>query len=132
MFEKVHHVSYLVGDLSATIDWYVKMLQGKFTGRGTVPGLGDVGFVQVGGVELEFIEPEDKSQVQSGEGHVFHHVAYVVEDLDGTVADLRERGYEFATPEPFVNFMGYRLIYFEPWCTGGARVHLTEANSLAR
>ena len=130
MFGKIHHVSYLVEDLSATIDWYVKMLQGEFTGRGTVAGLGDVGFVQVGEVEVEFIEPEDKGQLQPGAGHVFHHVAYVVDDLDRTVADFRERGYEFATPEPFTNFMGYRLIYFENWCTGGTRVHLTEASSL--
>ena len=130
MFGKVHHVSYLVEDLSATIDHYVKLFQGEFTGRGKVAGLGDVGFVQVGGVEVEFIEPEDRSQLQPGGGHVFHHVAYVVDKLDEAVANFRSRGYEFVTAEPFTNFMGYRLIYFDASCTGGTRVHLTEASSL--
>ena len=73
MFGKVHHVSYLVADLSATIDDYVKLFQGEFTGRGRVAGLGEVGFVQAGGVEVEFIEPDDRSQLQPGSGHLFHH-----------------------------------------------------------
>ena len=132
MFGKVHHVSYLVEDLGSTIDWYVKLFQAEFTGKGQVAGLGHVGFVQIGGVEVEFIEPEDRSQLQPGGGHIFHHVAYVVDELDRAVVDFKTRGYEFATPEPFTNFMGYRLIYFEPWCTGGTRVHLTEANSLGK
>ncbi len=130
MFGKIHHVSYLVENLAAAIDSYVKMCQGEKTGQGHVAGLGEVGFVQVGDVEVEFIEPEDKSQLSPGTDHVFHHVAYVVENLDQSVAEMRERGYRFVTPEPFTNFMGYRLIYIDPSHTGGTRVHLTEASSL--
>ncbi len=132
MFGKIHHVSYLVHDLDTTIDWYVKMFEAEFTGKGTVPTLGDVGFVQAGDVEVEFIQPEDRSLLDSQGSFVFHHVAYVVDDLDRSVADFRARGYSFANPEPFTNFMGYRLIYFDPSCTNGTRVHLTEASSLRR
>ena len=137
MFGKIHHVSYLVEDLSAAIGSYVEMCQGEKTGQGHVAGLGEVGFVQVGDVEVEFIEPEDKSQLhilqaQLGVGHVFHHVAYVVENLDQFVAELRGKGYDFVSPEPFTNFMGYRLIYIDPSHTGGTRVHLTEASSIKR
>lgn len=130
MFGKIHHVSYLVENLDAAIDSYVEMCRGEKTGQGHVAGLGEVGFVQVGDVEVEFIEPEDRSQLAPGRGHLFHHVAYVVEDLDGSVAEMRGRGYQFVTPEPFTNFMGYRLIYIDPSHTGGTRVHLTEASSL--
>lgn len=132
MFGKVHHVSYLVASLDEAIEHQVKMFNGEHTGRGTVAGLGDVGFVQIGDVEVEFIEPEDRSQLGPGGAYTFHHVAYVVDDLDRTVASFRDRGYAFATPEPFTNFMGYRLIYFDPSCTNGTRVHLTEASSLRR
>ena len=132
MFGKIHHVSYLVENLNAAIGSYVEMWQGEKTGQGHVAGLGEVGFVQVGDVEVEFIEPEDKSQLTTGGGHVFHHVAYVVENLGQSVAELRGRGYQFVTPEPFTNFMGYRLIYIDPSHTGGTRVHLTEASSLKR
>ena len=130
MFVKIHHVSYLVEDLDAAIRSYVEMGQGEKTGQGHVAGLGEVGFVQVGDVEVEFIEPEDKSQLKAGSGHVFHHVAYVVDNLNRAVSEMRGRGYEFVTPEPFTNFMGYRLIYIDPSHTGGTRVHLTEASSL--
>ena len=53
-----------------------------------------------------------------------------VEDLDRVVAEHRARGYRFLTDEPFTNFMGYRLIYFDPADTGGCRVHLTDAATL--
>ena len=132
MFGNIHHVSYLVRNLDGTIDRYVKMFGGECTGRGTVTGLGDVGFVQAGDVEIEFIEPEDINQLEPGGNHVFHHVAYVVDDLDQSVADFRARGYTFTNPEPFTNFMGYRLIYFDPSSTNGTRIHLTEASSLRR
>lgn len=130
MLTNIHHVSYLVRDLRAAIDRHVAMFQGRETGLGAVAGLGRVGFVQAGNVEMEFIEPEDESQLTPGESYTLHHVAYVVEDLDRAVADFTARGYTFATAEPFTNFMGYRLIYFDPSCTNGTRIHLTDAGSL--
>jgi hypothetical protein len=130
MLTSIHHVSYLVRDLGAAIDRHVAMFQGRETGRGAVAGLGLVGFVQTGDVEIEFIEPEDKGQLTSGVGYTLHHVAYAVDNLDGAVADFRARGYTFATAAPFTNFMGYRLIYFDPSCTNGVRIHLTDAGSL--
>ena len=55
MFTSFHHASYLVPDLDAAIGSYAETFGGRETGRGTVPGLGMVGFVQVGKVEVEFI-----------------------------------------------------------------------------
>ena len=131
MFSDIHHVSYLVPNLDAAIASYAETLGAVVTGRGPVPNLGEVVFLQVGDVEVEFIEPEDTSAFDAGgETWVVHHVAYAVEELDNVVADHKERGYRFLTDEPFTNFMGYRLIYFDPADTGGCRVHLTDAATL--
>ena len=131
MFSDIHHVSYLVPDLDAAIGSYAETLGAVVTGRGPVPNLGEVVFLQVGSVEVEFIQPEDASALDgSGGAWVIHHVAYAVEDLDLVVAEHRERGYRFLSDEPFTNFMGYRLIYFDPADTGDCRVHLTDAATL--
>ena len=131
MFSDIHHVSYLVPDLDAAIQSYAETLGAVVTGRGPVPNLGEVVFLQVGDVEVEFIQPEDTTALGDADGSwVVHHVAYAVQDLDLVVAEHRERGYRFLTDEPFTNFMGYRLIYFDPADTGGCRVHLTDAATL--
>ena len=131
MFSDIHHVSYLVPDLDQAIEGYAQRFGATVTGRGPVPNLGEVAFLQVGGVEVEFIRPEDPSALEGpGGAWVVHHMAYAVEDLDRVVAEHRQRGYRFLTDEPFTNFMGYRLIYFDPADTGGCRVHLTDAATL--
>ena len=131
MFSDIHHVSYLVPNLDAAIKSYTETLRAEVTGRGPVPNLGEVAFLRVGGVEVEFIQPDDPSAFEgSGGAWVVHHMAYAVEDLDRVVAEHRQRGYRFLTDEPFTNFMGYRLIYFDPADTGGCRVHLTDAATL--
>ena len=133
MFSDIHHVSYLVPDLDDAIASYTKMYGAEVTGRGPVANLGEVAFLQVGDVEVEFIRPEGLSALEgSVDSYVVHHVAYLVEDLDRVVAEHRSRGYRFLTDKPFTNFMGYRLIYFDPADTGGCRVHLTDAATLRR
>ena len=131
MFSDIHHVSYLVPDLDAAVESYARMYGAVVTGQGPVPNLGEVAFLQAGDVEVEFIRPEDSSLLEAdGGNYVVHHVAYAVEDLDRVVAEHRSRGFRFLTDEPFTNFMGYRLIYFDPSDTGGCRVHLTDAATL--
>ena len=132
MFSDIHHVSYLVPDLDAAIDSYARMYGAVVTGRGAVPNLGEVAFLQAGGVEVEFIRPEDPAALEGGGNYAVHHVAYAVEDLDRVVAEHRSRGFRFLTDKPFTNFMGYRLIYFDPADTGGSRVHLTDAATLRK
>ena len=133
MFSDIHHVSYLVPDLNAAVKSYTEMFGAVVTGRGAVDNLGEVAFLQVGSVEVEFIGPEDTRDLDSADGAwVVHHVAYAVDDLERVVAQHRQRGYRFLTDEPFTNFMGYRLIYFDPADTGGCRIHLTDAATLRR
>ena len=95
MFTNFHHASYLVPDLDAAIASYAETFGGRETGRGTVPGLGVVGFVQVGKVEVEFIQPADPADLASATAPAPHPVAPVAEDLHHVVADSTNRGYRF-------------------------------------
>ena len=114
MFSSIQHTGYLVRDLDEAVAWYEKTFQAKYTGGGPASGVGGrIGFLQMGNTEVELIEPQDKSVFAGSSNHVFHHVGYVVDDLDKVVADFRARGYGFATAEPMVNVAGYRLIFFD-------------------
>ena len=130
MFTDFHHASYLVPALDSAIRSYAETFGGRETGRGSVAGLREMAFVQVGAVEVEFIQPEDPEILGGGTVPLLHHMAYVVTDLDRVVADYKSRGYRFATEEPFTNFMGYRLIYLDSAHTYGTRVHFTDAATL--
>ena len=129
MFSKIQHAGYLVEDLESAIAWYVKTFDGKHTGGGTAAA-GKLGFIQIGDVEVELIEPPDKSLLPGSGNHLLDHVGYVVDDLDKAVAEYKAKGYRFATDGPFVNIKGYRLIFFDTASTHGTRIHLTEASSL--
>ena len=131
MFSSIQHTGYLVRDLDDAVAWYQRTFNAEYTGGGPASGVaGRIGFVQMGNAEVELIEPEDKSVFGGSGDHLFHHVGYVVDDLDEAVADFRARGYMFATSVPIVNAAGYRLIFFDTASSNGTRIHLTDASSI--
>ena len=132
MLLKVHHVGYLVPSLDDAVNLYVKTFGAKQSGRGAAGRLGEIAFIQAGEVEVELIQPNDRALLTNGDGHVYHHVGYVVDKLDEAVAEFKAKGYQFNSEEPNVNFMGYRLIYFDSKFTAGLGMHLTEASSMVR
>ena len=73
MLLQVHHVGYLVPDLDAAVDLYVNTFGAKQSGRGAAGRLGEIAFIQAGNVEVELIQPNDRSTLTNGDGHVYHH-----------------------------------------------------------
>ena len=133
VFSSIQHAGYLVPDLETAVAWYVNAFGCTYTGGGPATGVaGRIGFVQMGAAEVELIEPADKSAFARSTDHIFHHIGYVVEDLDEAITEFRRKGYRFATPQPMVNAAGYRLIFFDTSYTHGTRVHLTDVRSIGR
>ena len=87
MLLKVHHVGYLVPSLDDAVNLYVKTFGAKQSGRGAAGRLGEIAFIQAGEVEVELIQPNDRALLTNGDGHVYHHVGYVVDKLDEAVAE---------------------------------------------
>lgn len=88
----VHHVSLNVPDVEEALAFYVGLL-----GMERRPDRPDFGFggawLDVGAQQVHLIEapaPDDRGQ----------HVAFQVADLDGTVAELRQRGIDVSDPSP--------------------------------
>jgi len=88
----VHHVSINVDDVDAAISFYTEVL-----GLGKRADRPDFAFggawLDAGGQQVHLIEGTPPSAVGQ-------HFALLVDDLDGTVAELRGRDVEVSDPRP--------------------------------
>ena len=107
-FSKLTQIGIVVKDMDATIEKLTAFGIGPFEHREVPPGAKEwykdkpmdatfkIAAVNVGGVELEFIQPvEGESPHQDfldekGEG--IHHLAFAVENLEGDIDNLKEKG----------------------------------------
>jgi glyoxylase I family protein len=88
----VHHVSINVDDVDAAVDFYTGVL--GLEPRTDRPDLGFAGaWLDAGGQQVHLIE--GRPPVGLGQ-----HFALLVEDLDGVVAELRDRAVEVSDPKP--------------------------------
>ena len=131
MFDKIQHIGYLVSDLDAAVEWFSKTFGGQNAGGSNlgdgivVPSGGRNAFVHFGQIEVELIEPNDKSAIPDN-SLVMHHVGYVVEDINGSMEELKGRGFRFISDAPNTNVMGQQVLYFHPETTNGVLMHLTQ------
>ena len=134
MFDKIQHIGYLVRDLDAAVAWYGQGFGGENAGGSTLPAGGIIpsggrnAFVHFGKVEVELIEPQDKTGLPA-DSLVMHHVGYAVSDIGAAIVDLKARGFKFFSDTPNTNVLGQQVLYFDPASTNGALMHLTQLPS---
>ncbi len=88
----VHHVSINVDDVEAALAFYTDLL--GLSARKDRPDFAFGGaWLDAGGQQVHLIE----GSPPAGLGQ---HFALLVDDLDGTVAELRERAVEVSDPKP--------------------------------
>jgi methylmalonyl-CoA epimerase len=62
----------------------------------------------------------------AGRGPGLHHVAYLVADIEGTLAQLRERGVRLVDETPRIGIRGHRVAFLHPAANGGVLTELVE------
>lgn len=110
MFGRVHHIAFIVGDLDAATDQFETqyelspLMREEMTGDFEL----EVALYPVGDVLVELITPTTAEGWvydfwrESGDG--FFHIAFEVEDIRESMADLRARGIGFEHDEPQQGF----------------------------
>lgn len=131
MFTDIQHIGYLIDDLDAGASWFAKAF-GAINAGGTdmqpspmVPSGGRNAFIRFGNVEVELMQPKDRTSLQKGK-LTLHHIGWLVADIAKSATDARARGIEMLVPEPYTNPMGQKIHYFNPGSTNGLWMHLTE------
>ena len=131
MIKKIHHLGYAVSDLDAAVRFY---REGLGVGPAEVEVLEEQGIVaatfRVGDVEIELLQPTHPDSPvgrfldKRGEG--FHHVAYLVEDLDAALRTLEKRGAELVDRKPRTGLGGRRMAFVHPGNVFGVLTELVE------
>ena len=127
---KFDHVGIAVRSIDDKLAVYSKL--GDFDIRRTeVPGQkAKIALLHAGETSVELLEPtsEDSSLAKfiSERGEGLHHIAFAVDDIDSTMAQLKERGFRFISEKPADGKFGSRVNFIHPKSAGGVLVELTQ------
>jgi len=131
VFELIDHVGVAVSDLGRATSLYEGTFGMPVVHRETVESQGvEALLLEVGDGHVELLRPLGPDTAvgrfiaKRGEG--IHHVAYRVEDIDATLATLKESGVELIDSEARVGMWGSRVAFLHPKAAGGALTELVE------
>src|SRR5215211_1772749 len=131
MLNRIYHLGYAVEDIEAAARFYEENF-------GAVPGEPELveeqgtiaTMLRVGESSIELLQPTrpdspvGKFLAKRGEG--FHHVAFEVEDLEGTLVELGRNGVELIDEEPLRGAGGSRVAFVHPNGAFGVLTELVE------
>jgi len=131
MFESIDHVGVAVSDLERASSLYEGTFGMPVVHRETVESQGvEAALLEIGEGHVELLRPLGPETVvgrfieRRGEG--LHHVAYRVEDIDATLASLKEAGVELIDTEARLGIRGSRVAFVHPKATRGVLTELVE------
>ena len=129
----IHHVGVAVEDLDRALETYADVLGASVEHRAALADQGvEAAAVLVGSDRVELLAPtgEDtpvgKFIAKRGPG--MHHVAYLVDDVAGTLRDLAAEGVELIDETPRHGLFGLEVAFVHPDAVHGV---LTEVVSPA-
>jgi methylmalonyl-CoA epimerase len=131
MFGRIDHVGVAVEDIDAALELYEGAFAMALAHRETVEEQGvEAVLLDVGEGHVELLRPlgpetaVGKFLERKGPG--LHHVAYAVDDIDGTLAKLADAGLELIDREPRVGIRQSRVAFLHPRSTGGVLTEIVE------
>jgi methylmalonyl-CoA/ethylmalonyl-CoA epimerase len=131
VFGLIDHVGVAVSDLDRAIALYEGTFGMPPVHRETVEAQGvEAVLMEVGEGHVELLRPLGPETVvgkfieKRGEG--LHHVAYRVEDIDQTLASLKQSGIDLIDTESRVGIWGSRVAFLHPRATGGVLTELVQ------
>jgi methylmalonyl-CoA/ethylmalonyl-CoA epimerase len=120
----IHHLGVAVADLDEAIVTYERTLGGELQHRETLESQGvEAGAMLVGGSRVELLAPlggetpVGKFLAKRGPG--MHHVAYEVDDIRGSLAELASSGIELIDFEPRAGLYGMQVAFIHPSAVHG-------------
>ncbi len=132
MLGRIDHIGVATDDLEGAIALYEGTLGMPIAHRETVESQGvEAVLLDVGDGHVELLRPlasdTPVGRYLESKGPGLHHVAYAVDDIDGTLGTLKEAGVELIDSEPRVGIRDTRVAFVHPRSTGGVLTEIVEA-----
>lgn len=128
---KVDHIGIAVKNLEESLKFYTEVLGLKAMGTEVVEEQKvRVAFIPCGDSELELLEstspdgPIAKFIEKNGEG--IQHIAIKVDNIQATLAELKEKGVRLIDEKPRYGAGGASIAFLHPKATGGVLLELSE------
>jgi methylmalonyl-CoA/ethylmalonyl-CoA epimerase len=131
VFARVDHIGVAVEDLDAAIALHERDYGMALVHREVLDDQGvEAVLLDVGENHVELLRPlGDDTPVGrflAKRGPGLHHVAYQVEDVDSTLAQLRERGLRLIDETPRAGIRGSRVAFLHPAASGGVLTEIVQ------
>jgi methylmalonyl-CoA/ethylmalonyl-CoA epimerase len=115
----IHHLGVAVDDLDSALETYERLFGAEVEHQATIDEQGvRAASLRVGEGRVELLEalgqdtPVGRFLAKRGPG--MHHVAYEVEDLRATLAELTREGAELIDREPRAGLFGLEVAFVHP------------------
>jgi methylmalonyl-CoA/ethylmalonyl-CoA epimerase len=127
---KINHVAVVVADIEAALGFWRDALGLDLHHVEDVPSQkAMVAFLPTGESEVELVQPTAEGtgggEFLNERGPGMHHLCFEVDDLNGMMTNLREKGVRLINETP-VELEGRRLIFIHPKSANGVLVELYE------
>lgn len=127
---KLDHIGIAVRDLEQALSVYGNL--GTFEVKRTEVAAqkAKIALLKAGETSVELLEPtsEESSLAkfirERGEG--LHHIAFSVDDIERSMAELSAKGFRFVYEKPADGKFGSRVNFVHPKTAGGVLVELTQ------
>jgi methylmalonyl-CoA epimerase len=131
MIGRVHHIAIAVRSISDALPAFVDALGLTVTHTEEVGSQGvRVAVLPVGTTWLELVEPKDEGSAVgrfiSRHGEGIHHICFEVDDLEATLAKLKERGMRLVDDKPRQGVEGAKIAFVHPASAHGVLIELHE------
>ena len=128
---KINHIAMLVNELESPLNFWRDALGLELTEVKEVPGeQARIAFLPTGDSEIELVQPttDDSGLARYLEkrGPGMHHICLEVDDIDGMLAQLKEKGIQLINEEAKVGSDGRRYAFIHPKSASGVMVELYE------
>jgi methylmalonyl-CoA epimerase len=131
MFGLIDHVGVAVADLDAALALYEGPFGMPLAHRETVAEQGvEAVLLDVGPCHVELLRPLGPQtavgKFLDRKGPGLHHVAYRVDDIEATLAELERNGVEMIDSEPRIGIRRSRVAFVHPRATGSVLTEIVE------
>ena len=129
MIKNINHIAIIVPDLEGAVAFWEGALGLKLERTESVPEEGvDVAFLPIGGSNVELLKPTvadtGVARFLEKRGPGIHHLCFEVDDIEATLAQLRDRNVQLINEQPQEGHGGRKYAFVHPKSTGGVLVEL--------